>query len=400
MRAVKTWGGTAAVIAALRDDAAAEAERVERDADAALAALGTAAIAIPDAPDPAPRIAAARRAVAEAQADGDWQDAVDAAADRDAWIASIAQQGRRVLGAAERTDDWTAALAREAVRHLPGPACIVTVPSVSAAPDDAWRVALEAATGKQITLERGAFAAGCLARTPDGRVTFDNRLEAREDRLRTEWRAALARIYEAAVAAADVMEPGMIAPDRCAAAGRVIELLGPVVRARLVTPMALGDIGFIGEERLIGEIVAMAADVVTLEVYESTVGIAAGAPLFACGQPLSAELGPGLLGGIFDGLQRPLPRSRPSTATCCAAGGIRRPSTANAAGASNRRRGKGTRSRPAACWDRSRKRWPSRTGFSCRLAQPGVWSASPARASIGSRIRLPCCAPTAAARRR
>jgi len=99
----------------------------------------------------------------------------------------------------------------------------------------------------------------------------------------------------------------MIAPDRCAAAGRIIELLGPVVRARLVTPMALGEIGFIGEERLIGEIVAIAADVVTLQVYESTVGIAAGAPLFACGQPLSAELGPGLLGGIFDGLQRPLP---------------------------------------------------------------------------------------------
>lgn len=98
----------------------------------------------------------------------------------------------------------------------------------------------------------------------------------------------------------------MIAPDRCAAAGRIIELLGPVVRARLVTPMALGEVGFVGEERLIGEVVAIAADVVTLQVYESTVGIAAGAPLFACGQPLSAELGPGLLGGIFDGLQRPL----------------------------------------------------------------------------------------------
>jgi V/A-type H+-transporting ATPase subunit A len=99
----------------------------------------------------------------------------------------------------------------------------------------------------------------------------------------------------------------MIAPDRCTSAGRIIELLGPVVRARLVTPMALGEVGFIGEERLIGEVVAIAADVVTLQVYESTVGIAAGAPIFACGQPLSAELGPGLLGGIFDGLQRPLP---------------------------------------------------------------------------------------------
>jgi V/A-type H+-transporting ATPase subunit A len=71
--------------------------------------------------------------------------------------------------------------------------------------------------------------------------------------------------------------------------------------------MALGDIGFVGDERLFGEVVAVTDDVATLQVYESTVGLAAGAPLYGCGQPLSAELGPGLLGGVFDGLQRPLP---------------------------------------------------------------------------------------------
>jgi V/A-type H+-transporting ATPase subunit A len=90
-------------------------------------------------------------------------------------------------------------------------------------------------------------------------------------------------------------------------AGRVIELLGPVVRARLSSPMALGETGLVGDERLIGEVIAIAGDVVTLQVYESTVGLASGAPIFGCGQPLSAELGPGLLGGIFDGLQRSLP---------------------------------------------------------------------------------------------
>ena len=99
----------------------------------------------------------------------------------------------------------------------------------------------------------------------------------------------------------------MIAPDHCAPAGRVTELLGPVVRARLVTPMALGEVGFLGEERLIAEVVSMAGDVATMQVYESTVGMVSGAPVFACGHLLSAELGPGLLGGIFDGLQRPLP---------------------------------------------------------------------------------------------
>jgi V/A-type H+-transporting ATPase subunit A len=99
----------------------------------------------------------------------------------------------------------------------------------------------------------------------------------------------------------------MIAPDRCESAGRVTELLGPVVRARLVRPMALGEVAFLGDERLIAEVVSVTGDLATLQVYESTVGVAAGAPVFACGQPLSAELGPGLLGGIFDGLQRPLP---------------------------------------------------------------------------------------------
>ena len=99
----------------------------------------------------------------------------------------------------------------------------------------------------------------------------------------------------------------MIAAAPPAPAGRVIELLGPVVRGRLTSPVALGDVAFVGDERLIGEVVAIDADVVTLQVYESMVGIAAGAPLFAGGRPLSAELGPGLLGGIFEGLQRPLP---------------------------------------------------------------------------------------------
>jgi V/A-type H+-transporting ATPase subunit A len=99
----------------------------------------------------------------------------------------------------------------------------------------------------------------------------------------------------------------VIAPAVCAAAGRVIEVLGPVARARLSAPMALGEIGFVGDERLFGEVVAIAGEIATLQVYESTVGIASGAPLYACGQALSAELGPGLLGSVFDGLQRPLP---------------------------------------------------------------------------------------------
>jgi V/A-type H+-transporting ATPase subunit A len=99
----------------------------------------------------------------------------------------------------------------------------------------------------------------------------------------------------------------VIASDEGTPSGRLIELLGPVAKARVSLPMALGDVGFVGDERLFGEVVSVAGAVITLQVYESTVGLSAGAPVYACGHPLSAELGPGLLGGVFDGLQRPLP---------------------------------------------------------------------------------------------
>jgi V/A-type H+-transporting ATPase subunit A len=89
-------------------------------------------------------------------------------------------------------------------------------------------------------------------------------------------------------------------------AGRVIEVLGPVVRVRLQRPLSLGEVGFVGDDRLFAEVVAIDRTVATLQVYESTVGIPSGAPVFATGAPLSVQLGPGLLGGIFDGLQRPL----------------------------------------------------------------------------------------------
>ena len=188
----------------------------------------------------------------------------------------------------------------------------------------------------------------------------------------------------------------MIAPDRCAAAGRIIELLGPVVRARLVTPMALGEIGFIGEERLIGEVIAIAADVVTLQVYESTVGIAAGAPLFACGQPLSAELGPGLLGGIFDGLQRPLP------ALAAIDGDVlRRGRHPPALDRDRRWRFEPSVREGDAVADgdvlgsRRRRRRPSRTACSCRPGAAGrVVARGRRRASTASRIGSPRCAPT------
>ena len=62
----------------------------------------------------------------------------------------------------------------------------------------------------------------------------------------------------------------------------------------------------VGEERLLGEVIRLEAGQATIQVYEDTTGLAPGMPVYGTGGPLSAELGPGLLGQVFDGVQRPL----------------------------------------------------------------------------------------------
>lgn len=70
----------------------------------------------------------------------------------------------------------------------------------------------------------------------------------------------------------------------------------------------LHDMAYVGEKKLIGEIIRLQQQKATIQVYEDTSGLRIGEPIQETGQPLVAELGPGLIGGIFDGLQRPLAR--------------------------------------------------------------------------------------------
>jgi V/A-type H+-transporting ATPase subunit A len=63
----------------------------------------------------------------------------------------------------------------------------------------------------------------------------------------------------------------------------------------------------VGDDHLVGEVIGLDGDIITIQVYEETSGMRPGAPVFSAGMPLSVELGPGLLGSIFDGIQRPLP---------------------------------------------------------------------------------------------
>jgi V/A-type H+-transporting ATPase subunit A len=68
----------------------------------------------------------------------------------------------------------------------------------------------------------------------------------------------------------------------------------------------MSELVWIGAERLVGEVIGLRDDQVTVQVYEDTTGLTPGAPVHTSGAPLSVELGPGLLGTIFDGMQRPL----------------------------------------------------------------------------------------------
>jgi V/A-type H+-transporting ATPase subunit A len=90
--------------------------------------------------------------------------------------------------------------------------------------------------------------------------------------------------------------------------GHVVAVNGALVRVRTTTPLALRDVAYVGDERLIAEVIGLEGDVASLQVYEETAGLAPGAPVVSSGGPLAVDLGPGLLGRVFDGIQRPLDR--------------------------------------------------------------------------------------------
>jgi V/A-type H+/Na+-transporting ATPase subunit A len=89
-------------------------------------------------------------------------------------------------------------------------------------------------------------------------------------------------------------------------AARVVRVNGPLVEVTGLAGVAMYDIVELGQHQLSGEAVAICGDVTTVQAYEYTGGLAPGDPARSRGEPLSARLGPHLLGGIFDGLLRPL----------------------------------------------------------------------------------------------
>jgi len=88
--------------------------------------------------------------------------------------------------------------------------------------------------------------------------------------------------------------------------GRIVKVSGPLVIAEGMREANMFDVVRVGEARLIGEIIEMHGDRASIQVYEETAGIGRGDKVVSTGAPLSVELGPGLISGIYDGIQRPL----------------------------------------------------------------------------------------------
>lgn len=95
-------------------------------------------------------------------------------------------------------------------------------------------------------------------------------------------------------------------PSPVHTSGRVIKVAGPLVVAEGVPGARMYDVVRVGHARLIGEIIELRGDKASIQVYEETSGLGPGEPVISTHEPLSVELGPGLLTSIFDGIQRPL----------------------------------------------------------------------------------------------
>lgn len=88
--------------------------------------------------------------------------------------------------------------------------------------------------------------------------------------------------------------------------GTITRINGPIVEASGMENTRMLEVVEVGEARLIGEVIRIRDDISTLQVYENTSGLHPGEPVYCTGRPLSVCLGPGLLGTIYDGIQRPL----------------------------------------------------------------------------------------------
>ncbi|WP_041138960.1 V-type ATP synthase subunit A [Beduini massiliensis] len=86
----------------------------------------------------------------------------------------------------------------------------------------------------------------------------------------------------------------------------IYSINGPVVKVKQATEFSMLEMVYVGEARLMGEVISVNKDFTTIQVYETTTGLKPGEPVYSTGNPISVTLGPGILRNIFDGIERPL----------------------------------------------------------------------------------------------
>jgi len=92
--------------------------------------------------------------------------------------------------------------------------------------------------------------------------------------------------------------------------GKIVKVSGPLVVAEGMDEANVYDVVQVSDFKLVGEIIEMRGDRASIQVYEETTGIGPGDPVYTTGEPLSVELGPGMMEAMFDGIQRPLNKFR------------------------------------------------------------------------------------------
>ena len=102
--------------------------------------------------------------------------------------------------------------------------------------------------------------------------------------------------------------------------GKVVKVSGPLVVATGLKDANMSDVVRVGPQRLIGEILTMKGDSASIQVYEETSGLGPGAEVETTGAPMSVELGPGMIEGIYDGIQRPLEKIVEKVGPCITRG--------------------------------------------------------------------------------
>lgn len=88
--------------------------------------------------------------------------------------------------------------------------------------------------------------------------------------------------------------------------GYIYGINGPVVKVKGSDSFGMQELVYVGNERLIGEVIGIKADTTIVQVYEETTGLKTGEPVIGYGEPICVTLAPGIIGNIFDGIERPL----------------------------------------------------------------------------------------------